>query len=121
MKKILIILLITTITSCSKYYNQPIEHYTLKGSTNIWIFSETSFGLNLHRPNKTPYWYKCEKITINSNDGYLFFDNIEFRYLLNKDTLRLYENYSDVYPDTLKYTLIYDRNQQNFNGIFQKL
>lgn len=118
MKKIKILLLISLISSCGKMIQPPLENYYLStNKSKIFRFNESSFGLQLWRGYS---WVKCEKMTIDSNDGYILFDNTEFRYISNKDTVRLYENYSDVYPDTLKYTLILDRTEVNFPGIFQK-
>lgn len=121
MKKIstLIVLGILFLMSCSKAYYPPIETYTLQGTNDKWVFNESNFGLNLHRSNYRPYWYKIEKIG-DFRNGFIIINQIEYSYFINKDTVRLYENYSDAYPDTLKYTLIYDRTQVNFPGIFQK-
>lgn len=123
MKKIitLLVLGILFLTSCDKAYYPPLEnYYQLDKPTKKWVFNQSSFGLEVHRPNSSTYWERCEKMTINTNDGYIVFNKTEFRYLTNKDTIRLYEHYSDVDPDTLKYVLIYDRSQVNFPGIFIK-
>ena len=123
MKKIIfiliVLLLIATFSSCGKAYKAPLEHYILQGTNDKWVFSKSSFGIDLHRPNYKPYWYRIEKIG-DFRNGFIIISQIEYSYFINKDTVRLYENYSDVYPDTLKYTLIYDRSQVNFPGIFIK-
>lgn len=112
-----LILIIILFNSCGKVYNSPLENYYLStNKSKIYRFNESTFGLQLWRGYS---WVKCEKFTTSFTEGYIYFDNKEFRYSTNIDTVKLYEHYSDVYPDTLKYTLIYDRSQVNFPGIFK--
>ena len=130
MKKLQIILvvliLLALFSSCEKSYFNPIEsYYELNNPSKKWVFSSSSFGLDVRNPYlniDTFYWIRCEKEG-NFKKGTIEFDNtigdaIEFTYAVSGNTVVL-EGFNDM-GQRFKYTLIYDRQKQNFPGIFQK-
>jgi hypothetical protein len=113
MKKLLFILIIT-LSSCGKVYENPIENY-ISTNNKKFRFNQNSFGIQYWSGFS---WYPCIKEG-DYESGYISFTGLEFEYFTHKDTVRLYEP-SDVGLKVLKHTLILDRTQHNVFGIFQK-
>jgi hypothetical protein len=126
MKKLQIILvvliLLALFSSCEKSYFNPIEsYYEINNPSKKWVFSSSSFGLDVRNPYlniDTFYWIKCEKYKGVDNFDYIYFNNNEYMYTVNKDTLYLKIQVNRIFIPA--YTLVYNRSKQNFPGIFQR-
>lgn len=116
---LVILILLALFNSCGKAHYNPIEHYTLQGTNEEWVFSKSDFGVDLHRPYNTPYWYRCDKIG-DFEKGFIIIDKINYEYQINKNLVELFK-YNPYLYDTLKpvYTLILDKSKRNVPGIFQ--